>query len=115
VAYVFIKMANSPRPGVFALERSVDYGKTWKPWQYFADTVSDCHTFFGDVGYENHITSDNSVVCTTDFSSIVPLEGGEVCMFYVLSLINSSLCCISPIHSIFLTVLSLLLCTLVVW
>ena len=38
MAYVFIKMGNSPRPGVFALERSTDFGDTWKPWQYFADT-----------------------------------------------------------------------------
>jgi laminin alpha 3/5 len=38
VAYVFIKMANSPRPGVWVLEKSVDNGITYKPWQYFADT-----------------------------------------------------------------------------
>jgi hypothetical protein len=38
VAYVFIKMANSPRPGVWVLERSVDNGVTYQPWQYFADT-----------------------------------------------------------------------------
>ena len=38
VAYVFIKMANSPRPAIWALERSTDNGKTYKPWQYFADS-----------------------------------------------------------------------------
>lgn len=32
-------MGNSPRPGVWALERSTDNGKTYMPWQYFADTV----------------------------------------------------------------------------
>lgn len=39
VAYVFIRMGNSPRPGVWVLERSTDNGKTYKPWQYFADTI----------------------------------------------------------------------------
>ena len=46
VAYVFIRMANSPRPGVWVLERSTDFGKTWNAWQFFADTPSDCHKFF---------------------------------------------------------------------
>ena len=76
-------MANSPRPGVFALERSTDYGKTWAVWQYFADTYSDCFTFFGD-RFEDSITRDNSVICTTDYSHVVPLEGGEVCDFFFL-------------------------------
>ena len=78
VAYIFIKMANSPRPGVFALERSYDYGETWQPWQYFADTPTDCEQFFGDVGYSPSITRDDSVICSTDYSKVVPLEGGEV-------------------------------------
>jgi len=78
VAYIFIKMANSPRPGVFALERSNNYGETWQPWQYFADTPTDCEQFFGDDGYSETITRDDSVICSTDYSKVVPLEGGEV-------------------------------------
>ncbi|XP_026736440.1 laminin subunit alpha-like [Trichoplusia ni] len=38
VAYVFVKMGNSPRPGLWVLEKSTDYGKTFKPWQYFSDS-----------------------------------------------------------------------------
>ncbi len=71
-------MANSPRPGIFALERSTDYGATWKAWQYFADTSNDCNTFFGAGKYEEKITRDDSVVCTTKYAKVVPLEGGEV-------------------------------------
>ena len=78
VAYVFIKMGNSPRPGVFALERSTDNGQTWKPWQFFADTPSDCNQFFGEYEYTNYIERDDSVICTTEYSKVVPLEGGEV-------------------------------------
>lgn len=79
VAYVFIRMANSPRPGVWALERSTDFGLTYKPWQYFADSLNDCYQTFGEEGgFSTTIESDDSVLCTTRFSNVVPLENGEV-------------------------------------
>ncbi|XP_075229000.1 laminin subunit alpha [Lycorma delicatula] len=77
VAYVLIKMANSPRPGVWALERSADNGKTYQPWQYFADTRADCEQFFGP-NITHTINSDDAVICETQYSKIVPLEGGEI-------------------------------------
>lgn len=70
-------MANSPRPGLWTLEKSMDYGKTWKAWQHFSDTPSDCETYFGRESLKP-ITADDDVICTTDYSKIVPLEGGEV-------------------------------------
>lgn len=36
VAYVLVKFANSPRPDLWVLERSTDFGLTYQPWQYFA-------------------------------------------------------------------------------
>uniref|UniRef100_A0A8D2JZF2 Laminin subunit alpha-5 n=1 Tax=Theropithecus gelada TaxID=9565 RepID=A0A8D2JZF2_THEGE len=36
VAYVLIKFANSPRPDLWVLERSMDFGRTYQPWQFFA-------------------------------------------------------------------------------
>lgn len=36
VAYILIKFANSPRPDLWVLERSMDHGRTFTPWQYFA-------------------------------------------------------------------------------
>ncbi|XP_035231169.1 laminin subunit alpha-like [Stegodyphus dumicola] len=83
VAYVFIKMGNSPRPGVWVLERSTDNGKTYTPWQYFADTPSDCVQHFGEKALEP-LVRDDSVICETKFSKVVPLEGGEI----VVSLLN---------------------------
>lgn len=83
VAYVFIKMANSPRPGVWVLERSTDNGKTYKAWQYFADSIDDCRAIFGQ-DVEDSIKRDDSVICETKFSKVVPLEGGEM----VISLLN---------------------------
>lgn len=70
-------MGNSPRPELWVLEKSTDYGKTWSPWQYFADSDSDCLTYFG-VDSHKPITRDDSVICTTEYSKIVPLEGGEI-------------------------------------
>ncbi|XP_023289722.1 laminin subunit alpha, partial [Orussus abietinus] len=77
VAYVYVRMGNSPRPGLWILEKSKDYGKTWSPWQYFSDSDSDCLTYFG-VDSHTPITRDDSVICTTEYSKIVPLEGGEI-------------------------------------
>ncbi|KAF5919182.1 hypothetical protein HPG69_003822, partial [Diceros bicornis minor] len=83
VAYVLIKFANSPRPDLWILERSVDFGSTYSPWQYFAYAKVDCLEQFGREA-NMAITGDDDVLCTTEYSRIVPLENGEV----VVSLIN---------------------------
>lgn len=70
-------MANSPRPGAWVLERSTDHGQTFTPWQYFASTPAECLRHFGLASLKP-IEEDDSVVCTSDFSSIHPLENGEV-------------------------------------
>nr|XP_036875077.1 laminin subunit alpha-3-like [Manis javanica] len=83
VAYVLIKFANSPRPDLWVLERSVDFGSTYSPWQYFAHSKIDCLEQFGQEA-NTALTRDDDVLCTTEYSRIVPLENGEV----VVSLIN---------------------------
>ncbi|XP_036761629.2 laminin subunit alpha-3 isoform X2 [Manis pentadactyla] len=83
VAYVLIKFANSPRPDLWVLERSVDFGSTYSPWQYFAHSKVDCLEQFGQEA-NTALTRDDDVLCTTEYSRIVPLENGEV----VVSLIN---------------------------
>lgn len=77
VAYLFIRMGNSPRPGLWTLEKSIDYGESWQPWQHFSDSPADCETFFGRQSLRP-IMNDDDVICTTEYSKIVPLEGGEV-------------------------------------
>ncbi|KAM5221985.1 laminin subunit alpha-3-like [Ctenodactylus gundi] len=83
VAYVFIKFANSPRPDLWVLERSVDFGSTYSPWQYFAHSKIDCLKQFG-VEANRAVTRDDDVLCVTEYSRLVPLENGEV----VVSLVN---------------------------
>lgn len=70
-------MGNSPRPGLWTLEKSSDYGQTWKSWQHFSDSPSDCDTYFGKDSLKP-ITRDDDVICTTEYSKIVPLEDGEI-------------------------------------
>uniref|UniRef100_A0A8C9ZF23 Laminin subunit alpha 3 n=1 Tax=Sander lucioperca TaxID=283035 RepID=A0A8C9ZF23_SANLU len=83
VAYVLLKFANSPRPDLWVLERSVDNGRTFIPWQYFAHSKRECIEKFGK--HPNaRIVHDDDQICTTDYSRIVPLENGEI----VVSLVN---------------------------
>ena len=70
-------MSNSPRPGVWALEKSVDHGKTWEPWQYFAGNNYECMKYF-NMRADEPITENDQVVCSTQFSKVTPIEDGEV-------------------------------------
>ena len=79
MAYVIIKAANSPRPGNWILERSID-GQTFKPWQYFAMTDQDCWKVYGiraTIGVPSSL-GDDQVICTSRYSRLDPLENGEV-------------------------------------
>uniref|UniRef100_A0A8B9LS25 Basement membrane-specific heparan sulfate proteoglycan core protein n=1 Tax=Astyanax mexicanus TaxID=7994 RepID=A0A8B9LS25_ASTMX len=79
IAYFILKAANSPRPGNWILERSLD-GENFTPWQYYAITDTECITRFnipprtGPPGYRR----DDEVICTSFYSKIHPLENGEI-------------------------------------
>uniref|UniRef100_A0A8C1W8S5 Laminin subunit alpha 2 n=1 Tax=Cyprinus carpio TaxID=7962 RepID=A0A8C1W8S5_CYPCA len=79
IAYVILKAANSPRPGNWNLERSLD-GETYIPWQYYAITDTECITRFNIVprtGPPSYM-HDEEVICTSFYSKIHPLENGEI-------------------------------------
>ncbi|XP_072306440.1 laminin subunit alpha-1 [Eucyclogobius newberryi] len=79
VAYIIIKAANSPRPGNWILERSLD-GVSFEPWQFYAISDSECLTRYnitprlGPPTYK----SDTEVICTSYYSRLEPLEDGEI-------------------------------------
>ncbi|XP_050712288.1 laminin subunit alpha-1-like isoform X2 [Eriocheir sinensis] len=79
VAYVIVKSALSPRPGNWVLERSID-GREYKPWQYYALSDAECSSWFGVPATRGRpaYTSDTQVICTSYFSRLNPLEGGEI-------------------------------------
>ncbi|KAM8846710.1 LOW QUALITY PROTEIN: laminin subunit alpha-2 [Synchiropus picturatus] len=79
IAYVIIKAANSPRPGNWILERSID-GATFEPWQFYAITDTECLTRFNmapKVGHPSY-SRDDEVICTSMYSKVHPLENGEI-------------------------------------
>ncbi|XP_027137087.1 laminin subunit alpha-1 isoform X2 [Larimichthys crocea] len=79
VAYIIIKAANSPRPGNWILERSLD-GVTFDPWQFYAISDSECLSRYnvtprlGPPTYKR----DTEVICTSYYSRLNPLEHGEI-------------------------------------
>ena len=83
VVYVVIKTANSPRPGTWVLERSIDYGQTYKPWYYFAPSRGECLDLF-KINPLLPLRKDNQVLCVTKYSQIPPFENGEM----YISLVN---------------------------
>ncbi|XP_068083310.1 laminin subunit alpha-1 [Anabrus simplex] len=79
VAYVIVKAAISPRPANWILERSTD-GSTFSPWQYYAQSDEECWTRYGLQPTPGKPTykSDQDVICTSFYSKLNPLEGGEI-------------------------------------
>jgi laminin alpha 1/2 len=85
VAYVIVKAANSPRPGNWILERSID-GEYYQPWQYFAMNDEDCWRLYrvrATIGVPTSL-GDDEVICTSRHSKLDPLEGGEVRIFFFI-------------------------------
>ncbi|KFP43104.1 Netrin-4, partial [Chlamydotis macqueenii] len=66
-----ILVFKSPRPAAMVLERSQDFGKTWKPYKYFA---ANCSATFG---LEDDVRQ-RGAICTSRYSSPFPCTGGEV-------------------------------------
>ncbi|XP_066538803.1 laminin subunit alpha-1 [Hoplias malabaricus] len=79
VAYIIIKAANSPRPGNWILERSLD-GIDFQPWQYYAISDTECLTRYNITPRRGPPTykRDEEVICTSYYSRLVPLEHGEI-------------------------------------
>ncbi|KAK7824919.1 hypothetical protein U0070_014125 [Myodes glareolus] len=66
-----IMVFKSPRPAAMVLDRSQDFGKTWKPYKYFA---TNCSATFG---LEDDVVKKGAL-CTSRYSSAFPCTGGEV-------------------------------------
>lgn len=68
-----ILVFRSPRPAAMVLERSQDFGHTWKTLRYFA---RDCEQVFGQT--EGSPVGDSGATCTSKYSAAYPCTRGEV-------------------------------------
>uniref|UniRef100_A0A3Q3JLZ6 Netrin-1 n=1 Tax=Monopterus albus TaxID=43700 RepID=A0A3Q3JLZ6_MONAL len=64
----------SPRPAAMTLERSQDFGRTWRMLQYYA---SNCSTAFGMEEGKAGVGRDGAT-CTSKYSGAYPCNRGEV-------------------------------------
>ncbi|XP_069485925.1 netrin-4 [Ambystoma mexicanum] len=66
-----IMVFKSPRPAAMILERSQDFGSTWKPLKYFSTNCLATFAMDDDVAVKG-------AICTSRYSSSLPCSGGEV-------------------------------------
>ena len=62
------------RPAAMYIERSKNYGRTWEKYAYFSE---NCKRDFPSIPARLR-NNMNEVLCTSEFSGIMPSEGGTV-------------------------------------
>ncbi|XP_069503038.1 netrin-3 [Ambystoma mexicanum] len=75
ITYVSLQFC-SPRPESVAVFKSMDYGKTWVPYQYYS---SQCRKIYGKP-HKATVTKQNEqeALCTDGHTDLYPLTGGLI-------------------------------------
>lgn len=70
----FLLPTQTFRPAAMIIERSSDFGRSWRPYRYFA---SNCTRTFPSIP-ANGLHHINDVICEERYSDIEPSTNGEV-------------------------------------
>lgn len=71
MAYVLIKFANSPRPDLWVLERSTDFGQTYQPWQFFACECPELQGWRVSATGNSCLKASDATPCPCDGATLV--------------------------------------------
>ena len=75
LSYISLQF-HSPRPAAMAIFKSVNNGRTWIPYQFYARS---CSIRFGLANrISTNATNEQEALCSERFSSPLPLSGGRV-------------------------------------
>lgn len=72
--FVFLLPTQTFRPAAMIIERSADFGRSWRPYRYFA---ANCTRTFPSIP-ANGLHHINDVICEERYSDIEPSTNGEV-------------------------------------
>lgn len=70
----FFSVIQTFRPAAMIIERSADFGRSWRPYRYFA---SNCTRTFPSIS-ANGLHHINDIICEERYSDIEPSTNGEV-------------------------------------
>ncbi|XP_061406375.1 netrin-G1-like isoform X2 [Lethenteron reissneri] len=73
----------SARPEVMVLEKSLDYGRTWQPYQYYADDCVDAFGMEAQNSRELPRSAAQRVICTEEYSRAYVWEDAKTVRFEV--------------------------------
>nr|XP_033819514.1 netrin-3 [Geotrypetes seraphini]XP_033819515.1 netrin-3 [Geotrypetes seraphini] len=75
IIYVSLQFC-SPRPESVAVFKSMDYGKTWVPYQYYS---SQCRRIYGKPNKATVVKqNEQEALCTDGHTDVYPLTGGLI-------------------------------------
>nr|NP_001027598.1 netrin precursor [Ciona intestinalis]BAA94302.1 netrin [Ciona intestinalis] len=75
ISYIYMQFY-SPRPAAMIIYKSMNHGRTWVPYQYYAENC--LRRFHKPYKREANETNEQEVLCSEDFNSLYPFSLGAL-------------------------------------